>query len=120
MTYEQYWYGDVTMIYQFREAERLRIKRQNEFAHLQGLYFNDALYTNLANFFRGKGKPATAKYPEEPYDILGEKKTAEYIEQDNEKERQRAYDYFDAIIKESKRRKAERERKSDPPTLPSV
>lgn len=69
MTWNQYWYEDVTMVRAFRKADLERAKRKNAEAHLQGLYFYDAISTALGNMTRKKGaKPI--QYPAEPYNLF--------------------------------------------------
>lgn len=75
MTYEQYWYGDVWMVGAFREAERIRQERMNAEAHLQGMYFYDALLdvAPVLHAFTKKGtKPRP--YPKKPYELFSSEK----------------------------------------------
>lgn len=86
MTWEQYWFGDVTMVQAFAEAERLRQQRQNSEAWLQGRYVYDALLcvAPILQAFAAKGtkpRPYIAKpyEPQEPtaVDKVNEKQIAE-------------------------------------------
>ena len=70
MTWEQYWFGDVTMVQAFAEAERLRQQRQNNQAWLQGRYIYDALLcvAPVLRAFAAKGtKPEP--YIDKPYEM---------------------------------------------------
>lgn len=54
------------------EASNLKIKRDFEFAntvaHIQGMYFVEALISTVGNMFAGKNsKPH--EYPDKPYDL---------------------------------------------------
>ena len=72
MTWDQYWHGDPMMVKAYRKAEKLRMERMNYEHWLQGLYVYDAL-TKVSPLFRDLGKRSSEPYPEEPYDIFGEK-----------------------------------------------
>lgn len=43
MTWEQYWHGDPLMVRAFREADKLRQRREDAIAWLHGRYIYDAL-----------------------------------------------------------------------------
>lgn len=106
MTWEQYWYGDVRMTKSFYEAYKLRKKEENQRLWLQGLYFCDALQSQLANFGAGlSGKHGSARYAEKPYDIFPEKKTQAQEEAELHAMRQRMHDRLDAVVKAAKERK---------------
>ena len=86
MTYDQYWYGDVRMVRAFVEADKLRQKRADEQAWLQGAYVLRALDATVGNMFRSKGQ-SHAEYPEKPLtykeqDITPVVKTAEQEQQE--------------------------------------
>ena len=68
MSYEQYWDGDVSAHKAFREAEKIRTRRRNQEAWLQGAYFYEAL-CNAASLFRGMKPSRPQAYRKEPYDI---------------------------------------------------
>ena len=73
MTYEQFWDGDVFAHKAYREAEKIRIKQQNQFAWLQGMYIYQAigaLSPALRAFSKGKVKP----YLEEPIELFEDEK----------------------------------------------
>lgn len=74
MTWEQYWFGDVWMIQAYREAEKRRIKRIDEQAWLQGLYFYEAL-CDASPIFHDFAKKGTKPIPyrTEPYTVEQER-----------------------------------------------
>lgn len=65
MTYEQYWYGDPHMARAFYKADRIRQKRMNDEAWLQGAYIVKAIDATVCNAFRKRGDPP-AEYPAQP------------------------------------------------------
>jgi hypothetical protein len=85
MTYDQYWRSNYWVEWAFLEAEKLRQKRLNETAWLNGLYVYDAVSVSLANAFRKSGSPEV-KYPGEPYEFAKEK-TQKEIEDQEERDR---------------------------------
>lgn len=108
MTYEQYWYDDATISRAFLEAYRLRKREENERLWLQGMYFYDGMSRAISNAF-GKKSAKKHDYPDKPYPLYEKQKTKEEIERENEIERQRAHDYFAAVIQAFKDRKEGRE-----------
>lgn len=79
MTYEQYWFEDPLMVRAFYKAKKLRDKRNDEAAWLQGAYVLKALQATVGNMFLKKGaKPF--EYPEKPFS---------YEEMREEEERQK-------------------------------
>lgn len=48
-------------------ALKRQIEHDNTMAHLQGIYFRDALLSTVGNMFSSKGKKFD--YPEMPYDL---------------------------------------------------
>ena len=69
MTYEEYWDGDVFAHKAYREAEKLKLQKQNQFAWLQGMYIYQAigaLSPALRAFSKGKVKP----YMDEPIELF--------------------------------------------------
>lgn len=71
MTYEQFWDGDVCAHKAYREAEKLRLRRENEMAHIQGAYIYEALAA-VAPLFRGMKPARPQSYKKDPYDIFPE------------------------------------------------
>ena len=108
MTYQQYWYDDATISRAFLEAYRRRKREENERLWLQGRYFYDGVSRAISNAFGKKSAPKQY-YPDEPYPLYEKQKTKEEIERENEKERQRAHDYFAAVIQAFKDRREGRE-----------
>ena len=108
MTYRQYWYGDPLMVRDFREADRIRKQQQNQFLWLQGRYIYEGVAVVLANAFGKKSAPKQ-DYPDKPYPLFERPKTQAEIERENEIERQRAHDYFAAVIQAFKERREGRE-----------
>lgn len=71
MTYDQYWYGDPTMVRAFYEAHKLRLQHENEMAWMYGTYTMRALDATVGNMFREKSvKPS--EYPKEPINLAVE------------------------------------------------
>lgn len=50
MSYEDYWYGDCTLVKYYREADKINKERKNQELWLQGLYFYQALASSLGMF----------------------------------------------------------------------
>ena len=105
MTYEQYWYGDTDMVKSFREADRIRQKRFNSEAWLQGRYIYDAFLrvSPLLHAFAKKGTKAE-DYMDEPYPIFSDGKEESQAEKE-EREKQealRAQIYMNNMIRAGK------------------
>lgn len=107
MTYDQYWYGDATMVRAFYKADKIRQERQNNEAWLQGMYFYDALSTALYNFASSKGTKQK-HYPDEPYEIGKKANTEQEKEKEIQSDRLRARAYFDSLIRSNKERLAKK------------
>lgn len=93
MTYEEYWFGDVWLIKLFRESDKLKLKRKNEEAWLQGMYFYEGVSIALGNAFRQKNAPMLA-YPAKPYPMFKE----EQPQKDDEAEALRAKLYMQNMM----------------------
>lgn len=104
MTYDQYWHGDVRMVNSFLEAEKIRRKRLNAQAHLQGLYFYEALcdVSPILHAFPKKGtKPIP--YSTEPYSLETKEETKEeQIDDKEEAERLQAEVYMRQMMRAGK------------------
>lgn len=92
MSYNDFWFGPAFMVQFYRNADKLRIKRQDENNWMIGMYVYEALCdcAPILHAFSKKGsKPLP--YPNKPFllDKLQEK-TEEEIEQEKENERLRA------------------------------
>lgn len=89
MTYEQYWYDDPLMVRAFYKAKKLRDKRRDEEAWLQGAYVLKALQATVGNMFLKKGaKPF--EYPTNPFsfeEMQREEEERQKTEQELENEK---------------------------------
>lgn len=101
MSYDLYWDGDPDAVKPFREADKIRQKRANTEAWIQGMYVYDAVARVAplfrTNFSRKSIRPKAEPYPEEPYDIFGEKKREEErrrAQEDAEQKVTQGRDYF--------------------------
>ncbi len=103
MTYEQYWYGDVTMTKDYLKAYKIKAKRDDEIEQWniwkQGMYIYEALcdVSPVLHAFSKKGtKPLP--YSEAPYGMEEYKKKLEEkrkpTKQEVENERLRARIFF--------------------------
>ena len=84
MTYEQYWYGDPLMVRAFYEADKIRQRRINETAWLQGAYVYRALMASVGNMTRKRGTRAI-EYPDQPAEIFETKAQRSGPEEANER-----------------------------------
>ena len=109
MSYEDYWYGDPYLVYDYIKAEQMRQERENASAWLLGAYVYKAVDAALSysDMFRGKGEKPR-QYPSEPFPLKPkteeERKAQE--EQEAQNERLRAIAHFDALIAANQARKA--------------
>lgn len=103
MTYEQFWYGDVTMTKDYLKAYKIKAKRENEIEQWniwkQGMYIYEALCDVspvLHAFSKNGTKPLP--YSEVPYGMEKYKQEIEEnkepTEQEKENERLRAIVFF--------------------------
>lgn len=89
MTWEQYWYGEPSMIHAFRAADRMRQERVDSEAWLMGMYVYEAVGRAVGslvpalNPYASKARMDPLPYIEEPYTVTLNK------EREAEKERQR-------------------------------
>ncbi len=81
MTEQQYFDGDSCLVIYYRQADKIRKQRKNEFAWLQGMYIYDAILST-SPALRAIGGSDPIPYREEPYPI-----THEEIEKAKEKQR---------------------------------
>lgn len=81
MTEQQYFDGDSCLVIHYRQADKIRKQRQNEFAWIQGMYIYDAILST-SPALRAIGGSEPIPYREEPYPI-----TQEEIEKAEEKRR---------------------------------
>ena len=66
MSRAEYWYGPITNIFDYVEADAIRQERFNQEAWLQGMYVADATFTAITNAF-AKNENQKVEYPREPY-----------------------------------------------------
>ena len=68
MTYDQYWEKDCQLVKAYRKAAELRKSQMNAEAHLQGMYFYEAL-CNVSPLLQAFAKQGTTAlpYPAQPY-----------------------------------------------------
>ena len=104
MTYDEYWHGDVYAARMYLEADRLRQKRKNEEAWLQGMYVYDAL-ARVSPIFRAFALRGTkaSPYPDKPYDIDGENKTKTDKAQAEKNEQLKARLFFENWARAAKK-----------------
>lgn len=86
MSYDQYWYGDVSAHRMYREAQRERILQENRMLWLQGMYIYEALL-DVARYNKAFSKAKPAPYRSEPYDLFEE-------ERKKREERERREKYY--------------------------
>lgn len=108
MSYEEYWYGETSLVWDYIEADKVRQERENAMAWWQGVYVYNALTSALSvcELFRAKGHKPTP-YPKQPYDLFPKEKTPEEKEREEEAQRLRAIAYFDSLIAHNKQRRGE-------------
>ena len=70
MTEEQYWDRDCTLVKAYRDADKLRLERQNTMLWLQGQYIYEAL-CDVSPVFHAFAKKGTkpAPYRDAPYPL---------------------------------------------------
>lgn len=102
MSLAEFWDGPPHLVEYYREAHRLKMREENQKAWVQGLYFKSALDSSLSHLFKKKGSKGI-QYLEKPLDIFG--KTEKEKEKEAIKERQKAVDYFNKLIKLQQKRK---------------
>ena len=68
MTADEFWNASPFLARAFVEAHKLKMRQQNEFAWLQGLYVYSAVGAVVANAVRGKGGKKE-EYIKEPVDL---------------------------------------------------
>lgn len=67
MTTDEYWYATPALTAAYREAHKLKLRQQNEFAWLQGLYIQSAIRSVVSSAMGGNGKKA--EYVKKPIDL---------------------------------------------------
>lgn len=95
MSYEQYWNEDCWIASYYLKAHKIKQEQQNEILWLQGVYIYEALcdVSPVLHAFSKRGtKPRP--YCDKPYDLFKKKEKEVFTEEENEKEQQRAYEFF--------------------------
>ena len=97
MTATEYWHGDPWLIRQYYEAEKLRQKRLDAQAWLQGAYIYDALarIAPLLQAFPAKGAKVQ-EYPPKSYSVTRDE---EQRAMDEEQEALRARIYMENMVR---------------------
>jgi hypothetical protein len=89
MSYEEFWEGDLSLPKFYREAEKIRAKRERDETNfkcwLQGLYNHEAFSCTIANAFRKKNAQSV-KYMEKPIEFADKEKEEDPIEVEKRKE----------------------------------
>ena len=68
MSADEYWHGPPALVKSYHEANKLRVRHENELAWMQGAYFMNAVQVALGNSFNKKGSKKN-KYMEKPFDL---------------------------------------------------
>lgn len=100
VTYDQFMDSCPKELEPYDAAYKETMNRKNFMAHLQGVYFADAIAATIGNMFKKHGTK-TIKYPDEPHRIFP--MTEEEIEKKKEEELEKAINYFNNLAAESKR-----------------
>jgi len=109
MTYEQFWYGDVTMTKMYLEAYKMKEKRELEKSKWitweQGLYVYEAI-CNVSPVLRVFSKvKEPLPYPEKPYGLENDiEKQAKIKEIEEERDMYRAQIFFQNWSRDMKKR----------------
>lgn len=104
MTYDQYWYGDTSMVKAYREADKLRQERMNTEAWLQGMYIYDLLTRACplpVVWVDGK-KTQSRSYMTEPYPLFKGQETEDEQNIQEENERLQAELYMRQMVRAGK------------------
>lgn len=88
MTYDEYWYGSADRVIYYRKAYKIKQKRNNDLAWLNGRYVYDALKA-IVPALRGLSKEPVEQYLDEPYPYTKE----DVIEYKNRKMLEKAQKY---------------------------
>ncbi len=100
MTPTEFWEGDVFLVEAYRKAHKLKLKQQNEFMYIQGLYNFQAFSTTLSNFHLDGKTHKVNNYLDKPFDLyLTEEETEERKREKEEKEKQKLVAYLTNLQK---------------------
>ena len=83
MSYDDYWYGNPTMVRAYLKADKLRQERANEHAWLNGIYIMKALDAVVGNMFR-KSSAQAAQYPSKPIPLYSSEEEKKAKEEDDD------------------------------------
>lgn len=88
MSYEEFWDGDAELPKFYRECYKLKQKKENELAWLQGMYTYVAMTTVMQNVF---GKGEKKNYLTEPISLDGVTEEEKIKKQNKNDEQAKAY-----------------------------
>ena len=100
MSYNEFWYGDPTLVRDYRKAWEIRQHNEEWARWRNGMYFYDALLKVspvLRAFSKGKVEPG--KYPDRPYPLTEK----EAKEQERQREEENFKEYLRRMEAESER-----------------
>lgn len=100
MSYNEFWYGDPTLVRDYRKAWEIRQHNEEWARWRNGMYFYDALLKVspvLRAFAKGKVEPG--KYPDRPYPLTEK----EAKEQERQREEENFKEYLRRMEAESER-----------------
>ena len=100
MSYNEFWYGDPTLVRDYRKAWEIRQHNEEWARWRNGMYFYDALLKVspvLRAFAKGNVEPG--KYPERPYPLTEK----EAKEQERQREEENFKEYLRRMEAESER-----------------
>lgn len=117
MTYEQFWYGESSMVIPYRKAFQIRQEEQNYLAWLNGLYICKALASvpQFVNGFVPKGA-RIEPYFDKPIEF--KPAAAQSKEEEKEQLKQNAVNHMTklaSIFNKQFARKREAEQRQEPP-----
>lgn len=107
MSYEEFWDGDIWAHKAYRDAERIRATKQNQYLWLQGLYFYEALL-DVGQYTKAFSKAKPKPYRDAPIDLF-EKERKER----EERERRERYYRMQEKLAEFAKRNNERRKESE-------
>lgn len=92
--YDEYWHGDYRKLKYYVEAHRLKLKENNMFSYLNGLYTFNAISIAMSNFHMDGKSHQVNNYLEEPLDLFSVPLTEE---EKRQLEIEKAIRFFDAM-----------------------
>ena len=85
MSYEDFWYMDPNMVKYYREAEMVRLHRQNSQMYMQGMYIYDTLMRSAPIFNPFNKNVDPRPYRDEPFPLT-EQEAEEQLRKEEERE----------------------------------